>query len=163
MAAIDVQSILNLELEPKVKPIPLPSPTFPIPGSADVASKPPLSPEPPASPTPHLASPPSTPETPIEEVSKSVGPPVPEKELQTATNVEDVSNTDDASATKNGEHEDETSTNRFYTPDEDENEEEVSKDEPVFVEPESVSYVPPFNNPIYPNDSFTSYTSAIGK
>lgn len=45
----------------------------------------------------------------------------------------------------------------FYTPDEDDGEEKFEK-------VESTSYVPPFNNPLYPNSSsYPSYGSVIGK
>ncbi|XP_044755691.1 uncharacterized protein LOC123314454 isoform X2 [Coccinella septempunctata] len=49
----------------------------------------------------------------------------------------------------------------FYTPDEEEEEEEVEEKE--FPETESVSYVPPFNNPIYPSISYTSVIDEEGR
>ena len=49
----------------------------------------------------------------------------------------------------------------FYTPDE----EDVDKTEKNEIETaevvESTNYVPPFNNPVYPNSSFTSFGSVI--
>lgn len=48
----------------------------------------------------------------------------------------------------------------YYTPDE----EESDPTEGKFNKTESTSYVPPFNNPLYPNNtSYTSYGSVIGK
>lgn len=55
----------------------------------------------------------------------------------------------------------------FYTPDE----EDKTGQEPEVEEPEkaeeydveSTNYVPPFNNPLYPNCSFTSFGSVIGE
>lgn len=163
LAAIDVQSILNLELEPKVKPIPLPSPTFPIPGSAEVLPKQssPQLPSSPIPPPPSVSSPVSHDES-IEQSSESVEPQESEQESNTSTKVVDVSMEEDTTPTKDDTNDDGSDPNLYYTPDEEENE-VVTQREPVFEEPESVSYVPPFNNPIYPNDSYASYTSAIGK
>lgn len=49
----------------------------------------------------------------------------------------------------------------YYTPDEEESE---ATDDGKFNKIESTSYVPPFNNPLYPNNvSYTSYGSVIGK
>lgn len=57
-----------------------------------------------------------------------------------------------------GETQQERDANLFYTPDEDER-------LPVaeLTEVDGVNYVPPFNNPVYPNSNFSSFTSAIGK
>ncbi|XP_030761841.1 uncharacterized protein LOC115886711 isoform X2 [Sitophilus oryzae] len=51
-----------------------------------------------------------------------------------------------------------SSSHLFYTPDDDED--RADRAAPV-AEPEEVNYVPPFNNPVYPNNNFTSFTSAI--
>lgn len=161
--AIDVQSILNLELEPKVKPAQ--SSTFSIPGSTETtAPKSPLSPECPASPPPQTSiSPTLIPEESTEN-TESVDLPVTEEGEQITANVDDnCSNQENISKKDDKKDEDSSATNIYYTPDEEEHVERVTRREPVFEEPESVSYVPPFNNPIYPNDSFTSYTSTIGK
>lgn len=48
----------------------------------------------------------------------------------------------------------------YYTPDE----EEADAADEKFNKTESTSYVPPFNNPLYPNNiSYTTYGSVIGK
>ncbi|XP_076266838.1 SET domain-containing protein upSET isoform X1 [Rhynchophorus ferrugineus] len=53
--------------------------------------------------------------------------------------------------------EEDKSSNLFYTPDDDEDREVASFE----GGPEAVNYVPPFNNPVYPNNNFTSFTSSI--
>ncbi|KAJ8938709.1 hypothetical protein NQ318_007997 [Aromia moschata] len=146
------EAILNLELEPKVKPIPIPSPTFPIPGttceiirdaptSAPTPICPPLSPE-------LLDAPPIVPCT------RSPSPPVEEeiKNVSTAedTPMEEIHPSDEVKT-------DDMQPNIFYTPDE---EEEVPP-QPTYEETSSINYVPPFNNPVYPNTSFPAYTSTI--
>lgn len=48
----------------------------------------------------------------------------------------------------------------YYTPDEEESEiANAASTEKV----ESASYVPPFNNPLYPNSTYTNYGSVIGE
>lgn len=168
VSAIDVQSILNLELEPTTKPLSISTPSFATIGSSDLqpkSSPSPPPPPPPDSPPPHPASPPITLEESAEESQTTVETSTPQEvEAQPPVDVEDISNTEDSVITKDDEGENSSAPNLFYTPDEEETcEETTAPSEPVFEESESVSYVPPFNNPIYPNDSFTSYTSAIGK
>ncbi|XP_060528091.1 uncharacterized protein LOC132703064 [Cylas formicarius] len=53
--------------------------------------------------------------------------------------------------------------NVFYTPDDDDDHEGAgtTRFEPAPPPESSVSYVPPFNNPIYPNNNFNAYTSTI--
>ncbi|XP_018575451.1 uncharacterized protein LOC108914194 isoform X2 [Anoplophora glabripennis] len=139
--ALNVEAILNLELEPKVKPIPIPSPTFPIPGSSEVTRettptpKPPLSPE--RSVSPAVLPPEKSPSPPVD---------IEMEEEPAAENVPEKGTTDEN-----------VEPNLFYTPDE----EEAMQAERVFEESNSVNYVPPFNNPVYPNSSFTNYTSTI--
>lgn len=149
VTALDVESLLNLEFEPKLKAtVPLPSPTFPIPGSSEVSRD---------QSTTRSDSP--CPEPPVESPTdlalteeKSSSP----KFEEAASEKELVNTSLDSGDEKEKE---ESAPNLFYTPDE----EETEQTETVFEESESISYVPPFNNPIYPNDSFTTYTSTIGK
>lgn len=66
-----------------------------------------------------------------------------------------------------GPHDVETSPKKsilFYTPDEEEKRAGENIQE-GYEEVEPVEYVPPFNNPIYPNDNdnFPSYASGLGK
>lgn len=171
--AIDVQSILNIELDPKVKLIPLHSPNFTIPGTADIPEKT-ISPQPmnsPSSPSLPVSPPSITEETNQEPPSTlqqadNILTVLESDSQEMISNAEDVSTNEDDSvsvAAKDKNKSETTASNRFYTPDEEEIEEAVEESEPVFEESESVSYVPPFNNPVYPNDNFTSYTSTIGK
>lgn len=54
----------------------------------------------------------------------------------------------------------------FYTPDEEDmdKEEELDKiKDTTEFDVECTNYVPPFNNPVYPNSSFTSFGSVIGE
>jgi adenosine/AMP kinase len=134
--ALDVEAILNCELPPVVKTMP-PSPNFPIPGSCD-ATGPKSSPGESAPPNPASKSP--------------VGfVPPPEHEPAEA----------ECEENEEKENDDGVQPNMFYTPDE----EERGTDENAqggYEEIDSVDYVPPFNNPIYPNDSnFTSYASVL--
>jgi hypothetical protein len=136
--ALDVEAILNCELPPVVKTMP-PSPNFPIPGSCD-ATGPKSSPGESAPPNPASKSP--------------VGfVPPPEHEPAEA----------ECEENEEKENDDGVQPNMFYTPDE----EERGTDENAqggYEEIDSVDYVPPFNNPIYPNDSnFTSYASVLGE
>lgn len=155
-----------MELEPTVKPLSLSNSSFPAVGNTDLQPKSsPSPPPPPDSPPPHPASPLITAEESAEESQTAVETSTPQEvEVQTPVDVEDVSNTEDSVITKDDRSGNSPAPNRFYTPDEEENVEEATTPcELAFEESESVSYVPPFNNPIYPNESFTSYTSAIGK
>nr|CAH7745442.1 unnamed protein product [Callosobruchus chinensis] len=179
--ALNVEAILNLELEPKTKPLPLPSPTFPIPGSdlvrevlalgkeGGIATSVPLQPGPlpsvqepivPPPPPKELTPPPPPPPPPEElmDVAEENGEPtvdagVTNEECQTKQPGE-VASIEDLKQTEG-----DASSNFFYTPDEEDGKPEK---EPVNVEEsESISYVPPFNNPVYPNDSFTTYTTTM--
>ncbi|CAH1099752.1 unnamed protein product [Psylliodes chrysocephalus] len=160
-AALNIKAILNLELEsPKLKPVPLLSPTFPIPGNVDLATK--ESTE--VAPAPNAASP----EPPI--LAESPPPIDKPPAMETSTEemeTEDISVTDDPDPVveeKDATDADEPQ-NMFYTPDEEDavvppaEKEETSVS---FEEAESISYVPPFNNPVYPNSSFTNFSSTIG-
>nr|CAI5865072.1 unnamed protein product [Callosobruchus analis] len=182
--ALNVEAILNLELEPKTKPLPLPSPTFPIPGSDIVrevlslgkeggiavnatsiptqSGPPPTIQEPivPPPPPKELTPPPPPPPPPEELMDVEEGNDVPAVDVE-PTN-DDSQTTQPGQATPKGnpkETDGDSSSNFFYTPDE---EDGRSEKKPVSVEEsESISYVPPFNNPVYPNDSFTTYTTTI--
>lgn len=50
----------------------------------------------------------------------------------------------------------------YYTPDEEEAPGPSVEEGKLMDKPETTSYVPPFNNPLYPNSSYTSYGSVIG-
>lgn len=152
-----------MELEPTVKPVSLPSPSIPVVGSGEVPSKSSPSPQPSQSSPPPPASPPVTTDEPLQDPPTCMDTSdTQDAELSTVAEVDDVSNKEGEIA-KDGKGDNGTGPNLFYTPDEEEHVTVASPREAVFEEPESVSYVPPFNNPIYPNDSFTSYTSAIGE
>lgn len=163
ITAFDIHTLLNMELEPAVKPISLQSPSFPIIGSGEVPNKSP-SPHLPQSPPPAPASPPPQliTDEPIKDETQMETSETKDVELSTVELADDVSNQGGNEIAKIENTDNVTAPNRFYTPDEEENA-QGPPHETVFEESESVSYVPPFNNPIYPNDSFTSYTSAIGK
>lgn len=145
------------------------SSNFGLLGSSDERTK--LSPTPP--PPPESPPPPPLPQsTPpplaIEELAEESHPPVEPTDSQGVVSESPIDNVDNSTKdgsviTETDKNDKSPAPNLFYTPDEEENEVEVSPHEPVFEETECVSYVPPFNNPIYPNDNFTSYTSAIGK
>ncbi|XP_074029645.1 SET domain-containing protein upSET isoform X3 [Leptinotarsa decemlineata] len=164
--ALNVEAILNLELDPpKMKPVmPLPSPTFPIPGSSSELV------------TRDVSTHPLSLSSPIDSCKSSSAfmalradsPVVDVEEMET----EEISVTDDAPAILDGSKEScRAPPNLFYTPDEeevseeeeeeDEGEEEEAQCEAVFEETENISYVPPFNNPVYPNESFTPFSSTI--
>ncbi|CAG9857408.1 unnamed protein product [Phyllotreta striolata] len=144
--ALNIKAILNLELEPTKGPskgLPLASPTFPIPGAADSTTK---------------EAAPASPEG-----GGDCPPPSEEAEMETIADVEEEPKAA------------ETALRLFYTPDEEEaaaaaREEDdddvvAATEESVgsvgFEETESISYVPPFNNPVYPNSSFAAFSSAI--
>ncbi|RZB66669.1 uncharacterized protein BDFB_011626, partial [Asbolus verrucosus] len=141
--ALDVEAILNCELPPVVKTIP-PSPNFPIPGSCDVNMT-------------QSKSSPVLENVSVNPVVSSKSPvafiaPVLEQEQTTEVECEETDDKEDEVSVK---------PNMFYTPDEEER--GTEENPPVgYEEIDSVDYVPPFNNPIYPNDSnFTSYASVI--
>lgn len=161
IAALNVEAILNLELEPKVKPMPLPSPTFPIPGSSETREIP-LSNRRSLTPESNIAES-SPPNPPVDPPSPPPPPPPENFSLTTKMETDDVSLEEDSLASQDGDIAQETSDDHpFYTPDE-EDEKSRTKQDLSFEEAESVSYVPPFNNPVYPNDNFTAYTSTIGE
>lgn len=161
--ALDVQTILNCELPSVVKTIP-PSPNFPIPGSCDLnaataAAR--------SSPNVESTLPPSS-------MSPSpVNPPVVGSSVTftpTPQNFAEKKTESPAACQKsvdNGPNDVETSPKKsilFYTPDEEEKRAGENIQE-GYQEVEPVEYVPPFNNPIYPNDNdnFPSYASGLGK
>lgn len=161
--ALDVQTILNCELASVVKTIP-PSPNFTIPGSCDsnaasaarsspivenilpTSSVAPSQLNPPVIGNPVVLAP-----TPQNSTEKTIEP---SATCQTA--VDEESNGVETSPTK---------LNLFYTPDEEEKRTEERTRE-GYEEIEPVDYVPPFNNPIYPNDNDNfqpSDSSVLGK
>ncbi|KAJ8973338.1 hypothetical protein NQ317_004650 [Molorchus minor] len=135
---LNVDAILNLEMEPKVKPIPIPSPTFPIPGTREVAKD-----NQPMAGT-SITNPILSPEKCVTPQARSPSPPVDKHHLLKSLLSLKSQKTEDLQ------------TNVFYTPDEDE-----AQTQPVFEETSDINYVPPFNNPVYPNTSFTTYSSTI--
>lgn len=50
----------------------------------------------------------------------------------------------------------------FYTPDDEEPVQAPAAEEENAQNPDTSSFVPPFNNPLYPNCSYTTYGSVIG-
>lgn len=136
ITALNVETLLKCDLPTPMKStIPLSSPTFPIPGSSD-----PLPPqssitthcEPQYNPPEHL--PPSEPTKQVETVKvEKLQPPIVQK-ISTGDSV------------------------MYYTPDEEELEISNGGTEKV----DSADYVPPFNNPLYPNSTYTNYGSVIG-
>lgn len=149
---LNVETFLNWEMSPVVKTsVPLPSPTFPIPGSGDVQKASPVV-------CKEQQSPPSSFSQQQEEAA-----PCDEPEMAEETK-ESVGGESQAKEDEKEDENEETKTVLFYTPDEEEAtegkaEEGLEKYENV----EGTSYVPPFNNPVYPNTNFTAYGSVIGK
>ncbi|KAG5888094.1 hypothetical protein JTB14_021895 [Gonioctena quinquepunctata] len=161
--ALNVEAILNLELEPpKIKPtLPLLSPTFPIPGSSEMVPR--DLPPPNLAPSPEHDSSSSSMQLP----PLPTTPPVDVEDMET----EEISVTDDNPPAVMGDSSSLPDSGKgaptlYYTPDEEEVKDEGEGEEEVqpeaaFEETESISYVPPFNNPVYPNESFTAFSSAI--
>ncbi|XP_057663470.1 uncharacterized protein LOC130898292 isoform X1 [Diorhabda carinulata] len=156
---LNLKAILNLDLEPKVKPVH--NQQIPLEESSEVTVetvvsdvKVPISPDIPA-----------LPESPI----PIANPPAPD----VSSNTEELMETDEISVTdpeplnttdeKESDSKETAPLNMFYTPDEEDVVETSAKEEPLvtFEETESVSYVPPFNNPVYPNSSFATFSSSI--
>lgn len=90
-------------------------------------------------------------DVPMPEVEHAVDP-KPEEQMQ--VDEPEVEKTEEKPSTGNETQQE----NLFYTPDEDER-----LPVPELTEVDGVNYVPPFNNPVYPNSNFSSFTSAIGK
>lgn len=138
-----METFLNWDIPPVVKPtLSLPSPTFPIPGS----SEPIVSRE-----TMVQASE----ETEQHKVTAMVTSKVSEEEVVVEGKVEE----------ENKEEQDKSKP-LYYTPDEEEDAGGTVasvKETSEKFEKESTNYVPPFNNPLYPNSNYTSYGSVIGE
>lgn len=137
--ALNVETLLNCELPQVIKTTPLlSSPTFPIPGSSE----------------PSLCRDPMPPEAEDEGEEEPLPPPSePVLEVQTDVIVEEKIAEDTSQAVL------------YYTPDEEEVEQHVDKDEVGKLEvtmENTTNYVPPFNNPVYPN-SLNALDSAIGR
>lgn len=144
-SALNVESLLNCELPPVVKTsLQLPSPTFPIPGSSEVLLQA-------VTVTTHRQECP-----PLVPVVKEPSPVCEMPAEKQATPVE----MDDQ-----GDCEVDEKKLLLYTPDEEDvSGARVSKDvTQKYEEVENTNYVPPFNNPLYPNSSFEEYGSSIGK
>lgn len=155
-AAINVETLLKCDLSPPLKTtLPLSSPTFPIPGSTEttntIASKHEESVvESPSSVT--VVSPRPSPQP------QQLQQQLPQEQLEQQPSQPSVSNVEINESEKKSSSVD---PGMFYTPDEEESE---PADDGKFNKIESTSYVPPFNNPLYPNNiSYTTYGSVIGK
>lgn len=163
-----METLLNCDLgPPPIKTaIPHYSPTFLIPGSCSSVPMTTQLPEP--SPT-EETTPPEVLETKEEERFPD-SPPLVEQE-----NAESFAHQpqDDIEPPKEEEEEEEDEDSvkpeMFYTPDEEEKvEEEGTETEEIekcesYDVVESTNYVPPFNNPVYPNSSFTTFGSVMGR
>lgn len=135
---MNVETILKCELPTPVKSsIPLSSPTFPIPGSS----------EPPQSQSNIITH--AEPQYPTELITQSE----PEKQIDACSKTEKKPQTSSVQKPTTGE------SVMYYTPDEEEL--EISSGDQDKVD--SANYVPPFNNPLYPNSTYTNYGSVIGK
>lgn len=156
---IDMTSILHCDMESKIKPPQLSSSSFPSATFCDLSMSPTLR----APGTPDRAYTPILPpvvssectsgnkdddklnkecdDRPTEEKMKEEDP--------KANNEQTIGDVDMQS-------EEEKEPNMFYTPDEDED-----RGVPECESAESTNYVPPFNNPVYPNSNFASFTSTI--
>lgn len=138
ITALNVETLLKCDLPTPIKStIPLSSPTFPIPGSSD--------PSPPQSSITAHSEPQYNPEylpqcEPIKQVETCL-----KTEKPQPSSAQKVPTGDSV---------------MYYTPDEEELEISNSGG-PEKVE--SASYVPPFNNPLYPNSTYTNYGSVIGE
>lgn len=175
-----MQSILKCDLESKIKP-PTPlttTPSYPIAAFCDLSMSPTLrlpgTPDrayTPILPPPSI-NPPATNMSPIKDVvvespEKVVAEDEPAEIEQKAREEPadepmEVDRSDDK-IEQVGDVEmkcagDDKETNMFYTPDDDED-----RTVSTFEEPDTVNYVPPFNNPVYPNSNFASFTSTIGE
>ncbi|XP_072385367.1 uncharacterized protein upSET isoform X3 [Diabrotica undecimpunctata] len=149
-------AILNMEIEPKGKSAqPLPGQQYHVLGNTEPTAKESDS-QPPASPeqVPMMCSPPLVVKSLKPEAMETEDISSPETENQNLEEIVDV---------KEEENKEAAPSNMFYTPDEEDTTEVVDKEEPsaAFEEPECVNYVPPFNNPVYPNSNFPTFSSTI--
>lgn len=150
---LNVESFLNWEMPPVVKTsVPLPSPTFPIPGSGDIQKTP-------ASIVPKEQEPESSSPCSSQPAEQNIEV----TEVVAEEKEEPVTEPEKAEEKMETEEVKETNTVPFYTPDEEELVEEKTETGDKYGEEEGTSYIPPFNNPVYPNTNFTSYGSVIGR
>lgn len=163
VTALNMESFLNWEVPTVKTSFPLSSPTFPIPGSSELlvnkeqpaisSASPPRPTTPTKQQTPPPEEPTASPVQPIETEEPPVIKEDPKNELEVEKHGDMPKN--------DADHKEKAETVLYYTPDE----EEAGETEKVvekLVELET-SYVPPFNNPLYPNNSYSSYGSVIGK
>lgn len=162
---LNVETFLNWEMPPVVKTsIPFPSPTFPIPGSGEltttatstIVSKEQLPQSPPS-------RPPSSAQVTIATVPEAEVMEVEKAEESVEKNEEEK-----IAVVEDNEVEELKETNPvlFYTPDEEEAVDSMPEDEKQeekYDAVEATSYVPPFNNPVYPNSNFGTFGSVIGE
>ncbi|KRT80386.1 hypothetical protein AMK59_7379, partial [Oryctes borbonicus] len=133
--ALNVETLLKCDLPTPMKStIPLSSPTFPIPGSSD--------------PPPTQSS--ITSHTEPQYHPEHLQQPEPAKQVETCLKAEKPQPSP-VQKIPTGE------SVLYYTPDEEELEVSNSGTEKA----EAASYVPPFNNPLYPNSTYTNYGSVI--
>ncbi|XP_022918651.1 myb-like protein X isoform X2 [Onthophagus taurus] len=167
-ASINVETILKRDLPSPPKPnliLPLSSPTFPIPGSGDVSNE-----------LPPLQTPP--PQQQIQNQSMQFQQIQQQKVIQEVDDcavseipLEQPSETTITVAEGDEEMLEETLSDTirsseppvlYYTPDEEEMEMTVTESDGIDdTDGGSASYVPPFNNPLYPNSNYTNYGSVI--
>ncbi|CAG9822140.1 unnamed protein product [Phaedon cochleariae] len=161
VTALNIETIVNLETETKPATLPFPSPTFPIPGAVEVSSTdgPPLDPPQQLLETPEVCK--TETEVGVEEtkVERMETEDIPATEESQA--IDQVEGSTDAQPNPVSPGRQEVEGMEEEEEEEEEEEVAVVPSEPAFEEAESVSYVPPFNNPVYPNESFTNYSSTI--
>ncbi|KAF2902327.1 hypothetical protein ILUMI_03865, partial [Ignelater luminosus] len=158
--ALKMETLLNCDLgPPPIKTaIQHYSPTFPIPGSCSSVPLTTQLPEP--SPTEETTS--EILENKEEECSFPDPPPLVEQEI-----TESFAHQPDDDTEMSKEDDSIVKPEMFYTPDEEEKvEEEGAETEEIekcdsYDVVESTNYVPPFNNPVYPNSSFTTFGSVM--
>lgn len=147
-----METFLNWDIPPVVKPtLPLPSPTFPIPGSSEpIASR--------------ETTAQASEESEQRKVTVTSPPPPPTTTTTSKVSVEVEAAVE--SEIEGEKEEEDKSKPLYYTPDEEEDAGATvarAKETSEKFEEESASYVPPFNNPLYPNSNYTSYGSVIGE
>lgn len=129
-----MESLLNCELPPVVKAIPiLSSPTFPIPGSSEQPNKD------------------------NEDLDETVEI---EEEQNTTVELPAEQDVQGVEEEQNVEH-DLKHPVLYYTPDDEETEHTNNTKESV-CNAEEIDDAPPFDNPVYPSNTYGSLTSTIG-